>query len=414
MNRWSWLLGRMARQLWVRASLYGLLGIASALVAAGVGPFIPAELASRVGAGSVETILSIVASSMLTVATFSLGIMVSATGAAASGATPRASSLLAEDAAAQSAMSTFLGAFLFSLVGIIGLSAGIYGAGGQLVLFAATLVMIALVVLTLMHWLHHLTRLGRVGEVIDRVEAVAGRAMAAYAADPLMGCRPLDPEAPLPPGAVAIECGTIGYLQHVDVAGLAAIAEQNDMDLIVNLRPGAFVTPDRPPAYGLGPVDDAMAARIIRCFTIGDARSFDQDPRFGLVVLAEIASRALTPAVNDPGTAIDVLGTLLRVLQPCLAPTIAEPIRPRLAMAAMAPADMLDDAFAPIARDGAAMVEVAMRLQKILASLARSGEPAMAEAARQQAREAMERALEALPHNGDRRRLRAERNFTDS
>lgn len=56
-------------------------------------------------------------------------------------------------------------------------------------------------------------------------------------------------------------------------------------------------------------------SQIARAFLIGDERTFDDDPRFGLVVLSEIASRALSPAVNDPGTAIDIIGTFVRLFR---------------------------------------------------------------------------------------------------
>jgi uncharacterized membrane protein len=42
--------------------------------------------------------------------------------------------------------------------------------------------------------------------------------------------------------------------------------------------------------------------RLRTAFTLGDMRYFEEDPRFGLITLSEIASRALSPAVNDPGT----------------------------------------------------------------------------------------------------------------
>ena len=56
------------------------------------------------------------------------------------------------------------------------------------------------------------------------------------------------------------------------------------------------------------------AARFQAAFTIGDERSFEQDPRFGLVVMTEIASRALSAATNDSGTALDVVGRTIRLL----------------------------------------------------------------------------------------------------
>ncbi|MCF4167028.1 DUF2254 domain-containing protein [Zavarzinia compransoris] len=411
MERWSWLLARIARRLWFRASLYGLAGILTALMALLADPFIPEEVTRNVGTEAVGAILSIMASSMLAVTTFSLGIMVSATSAAAGSATPRAANLLMEDAAAQSALSTFLGAFLFSLVGLIGLNADIYGDGGQLVLFIATLSMIGLVVITLLRWINQLTRLGRLGEVIDRVEAVAARTMANYAADPLYGC---NVDRGLQAPARAVPALAVGHVQHIDLAALAAIAEEHRVHIHVAARTGAFCVPGRPVAHIVSPeVEDALAQRVARCFTVGDSRSFDQDPRFGLVVLTEIASRALSPAVNDPGTAIDVVGTLVRVLRTVAKIEPAEVTRPRLHVPLITPEDMFDDAFGPIARDGAAMVEVAIKLQKALRALASIGDEDFAAAANRLAEESMERALAALPFQGDRRRLRAERIYAE-
>jgi uncharacterized membrane protein len=89
---------------------------------------------------------------------------------------------------------------------------------------------------------------------------------------------------------------------------------------------------------------------------IGDGRLYDDDPRFGLVVLSEIAGRALSPGVNDPGTAI--------------------------------------------ARDGAGAVEVAVRLQKALESLACIGNVALRDAAVHHARMALARAESVLDAAG--------------
>ena len=84
---------------------------------------------------------------------------------------------------------------------------------------------------------------------------------------------------------------------------------------------------------------------------------FDDDPRFGLIVLSEIAGRALSPAVNDPGTAIEVIGTDVRLFT--LWNTLAnerkevEPKHDRVEVTEVSILEMFDDAFRPIARDGA-------------------------------------------------------------
>ena len=106
-------------------------------------------------------------------------------------------------------------------------------------------------------------------------------------------------------------------------------------------------------------------------FTFDHRRQFDHDPRLGLVVLSEIASRALSPAVNDPGTAIAVMGSGVRVMTALLdegrsGASGGEHIRlPQLSIA-----DLLDDLFRPIARDGAGLIEVAIKLQRSLAEIA--------------------------------------------
>jgi uncharacterized membrane protein len=47
----------------------------------------------------------------------------------------------------------------------------------------------------------------------------------------------------------------------------------------------------------------------------GPERTFGQDPLFAFRLLADIAMRALSPAVNDPATAVQVLDTIESLLQ---------------------------------------------------------------------------------------------------
>src|SRR5690606_26120894 len=132
--------------------------------------------------------------------------------------------------------------------------------------------------------------------------------------------------------------------------------------------------------------------KIANAFSIDAERSFDQDPRFGLIVLAEIAQRALSPAVNDPGTAIDVIGRVVRVLSIWAEPSEAEDVLfPNIHVSPIAVEELFDDFFLPVARDGAGMVEVQVRLQKALAALSRLDAPRYREAAAKHSALALER-----------------------
>lgn len=401
---WKWRLLALARKLWVRSTLYALMGVVTALLAALAQRVLPGDLGSGLGASSVETILTILASSMLAVTTFSLGIMVSALSGAAQAATPRAVALLMQDGTTQNVMATFLGAFLFSLVGIIALKAGIYSASGRIVLFAVTLAMVAIIVVTMLRWIAHLSDFGRMRDVLSRVEAAAEAAMRVRMEAPYLGGHPR--RGGLPGDAVAIYAGQVGYVQHLDSGALQAAAEAAGLQVHVEALPGAFVTPALPLCFLVGAAQDTDTTRFAGAFRIGAVRGFDQDPRFGLCVLTEIASRALSPAVNDPGTAIDVIGRSVRLLSIWAGAREVKLRYPRVWVPEIAVQDMFEDVFRPIARDGAGLVEVQMRLHKALAVLARLDPADFSRAAARQSDEALSRAVTALAIEADLEVLR--------
>ncbi|NOT43585.1 MAG: DUF2254 domain-containing protein, partial [Acidobacteria bacterium] len=167
--------------------------------------------------------------------------------------------------------------------------------------------------------------------------------------------------------------------------------------------PGTFVGPGRPLARIVPAGAGLEPAAVARAFSVGRDRAFDDDPRFGLVVLSEIAARALSPAVNDPGTAIQVLSAHVRLLtvwseaaNPPDEATRAEVVFDRVEVPTLSVDDLLDDAFTPIARDGAGTVEVAVRLQKALGILAATGDAALRSAALRHQRIALARAAQAM------------------
>lgn len=370
MSKWHWLWQRLTRKLWVRTSFFCVVAVITALASIFLKQYIPEDISRKVGADSVDRILQIIATSMLAVTTFSLSTMVAAYSAATSNVTPRSTQLLLEDRVAQNALSVFLGSFLYSIVGIIALTMGVYGESGRLVLFVVTILVILIIVTVLIQWVNYLTRLGRVSQTTDMVEKETNHAIASRRRNPYLGGMPLVSYTPHA-SHVAVRSDTIGYVQHIDVGALQAIAVANDMAIYVQRLPGAFNDAVLPLAVVSKQVSEEIVRKIIAAFSLGGDRSFDQDPRFGFVVLSEIASRALSPAINDPGTAIDVIGTGMRLLAQWLSPNDEHPEteHENVYVPSIHTRDMLDDIFVPIARDGAAIIEIGIRLQKCYATL---------------------------------------------
>ena len=408
-EKWRFLLSRLTRRMWFRAALYGALGIVTALLGAVARPLIPPGLAGSIGAGSVGNILGILATSMLAVTTFSLATMVSAYGTASSTATPRAAKLLIEDTTAQGALATFIGAFLYSVVGLIALSAGIYGDSGRVLLLAATVAVIVLITVTLLGWIEQLSRFGRMGETINLVEDATRRAMQNRARNPWLGGAPYRPP---PDDAVAVGAERVGYVEYVDTDRLGRASQAHGLEIHLASLPGTLAVPGRPLAMVAGNLDEEGADEIRKAFILGDSRTFEHDPRYGLVVLTEIAVRALSPGINDPGTAIDVIGTAVRLLAGWSRGRAHREdevsiAHPRVFVPALREEDMFDDLFPPIARDGAGLREIGIRLQKAFAALDDLDDPRFGEPLRRQARDALARAEAALTFAPDLDAVRA-------
>jgi len=406
----QFLLLKTARRLWFRATAFSVIAVAAALLALILKRYIPYDFSAKIGADAVGVLLNVLAASMLSVTIFSLSTLVSALASATSNATPRVAQLMLEDNTAQNALATFIGSFLFSLVGIIALQTGLYGEQGRVILYIVTLAVIAIVVGMMLRWIDYVAKLGRVGEIIDRVEQAAGRALRERRHAPQLGGREWAREECLSPSAFAVRSERMGYLQHVDMAALQAVAGACGGSVHLARIPGDYVDTIEALAWCGSEPSEEQIARVRDAFTIDAERSFEQDPRFGIVVLAEIASRALSSAVNDPGTAIDVVGRLAQVLAIWAEPLKVEATAvkfPQVHVPALDTRDLFDDAFTPIARDGAAMVEVALRVQKVLRILGGLPHPRYGEAARRHSALALARSQAVMNLEEDLDRVRA-------
>lgn len=399
MNRFTLWLRDSSNRLWVKPAVGSLIALAFALLAAIGNHAIPEGTLPFIERETVDSLLSVIASSMLAVSTFSLSIMVAAFASASSGATPRATELVVGDEDTQTAVASFISAFIYAIVAKTALGLGYYGPTGRFILFVSTLLVLLFIVVTLVRWVKTLSQLGRMGNTIEKVETASLQAMRRHRRAPTMGALLAPPDSP--PG-IAVLADRVGYIRHVDLAALDRLATDVEAALHIRVRPGTLVYPGTALAVCAG-ADRLDEDAVRNAFVVGAARSFDQDPRFGLIVLSEVAQRALSPAVNDPGTAIAVMNAMARVvMESDAAPEGDPPVFERLSIVALDSDDFIFQGFDPIAHDGAGSVAVQVRMQKTLAAIAGQPGTPWSDAARAQARRALQRALLALALPEDR------------
>jgi uncharacterized membrane protein len=110
-----------------------------------------------------------------------------------------------------------------------------------------------------------------------------------------------------------------GAIQAIDGAGLVRFARGHGCRLVLPYGVGDFVPSGAPlvELYGGSPVNSGTEPRLRGMVAFGEERTIEQDPAFAIRIMADIAVRALSPAVNDPTTAVQVvdhLGDLLLLI----------------------------------------------------------------------------------------------------
>jgi uncharacterized membrane protein len=405
--RWA---RQQSRRIHVRVILFAVLNLVALGLAMVIGPFIPDGFAGLVGADAVDTILPVMASSMLAVVTFSLTIMVTGFSRGESQWTPRAHALLRQDRVTHSVLATFLGAYLYALIGMILRAADLFGERELVVLFFTTVGVALWIVVTIIRWIVHLDAYGSLTFTADLIENRAAEALTALARQPAQGARILAPGAREPTGGVAVTATRAGYIEQIYEGALQDAAEFLDGEIHVAQPVGGFVQPGDVLAHVIGDTapGDEIASAIRGAIPVGPARTFELDPIHAVATLAEVATRALSPGVNDPNTAVDVAYRLARVIGVMAREDLEEaPSCDRVWIATVPLPRLFEVSFGAVARYADDAMEVHLALQDALGSLTRLGDPALAQAARTAAADYARRAMVSLTDEADRTRLAA-------
>ena len=108
--------------------------------------------------------------------------------------------------------------------------------------------------------------------------------------------------------------GRSGVVQAFSAADVVEIARQADAMIEMVPQVGDFIA-RRDPLFRVAsegrPIDDGA---LRRCVAIGSERTMEQDPRFAFRIMVDIANKGLSPAINDPTTAVLALDQLHRLL----------------------------------------------------------------------------------------------------
>ncbi len=263
-----------------------------------------------------QVILSDIATSTMTVVSIVFAILLMTLTLASMQFSPRIIVSFARDRVTQWTLGIFLGTFLYCM-------AALPAAHTRPVPFAPVVtVMVAMLlgivcVALLLFFIHHISQAISVNHIVDRIatetEAVVDDVMPLPRMDVHLetsdSIQPTIWETTLP-NEIS------GYLRFVDLKQLLSLATSHRVKVQVARRVGQFV-PAGTPLLLVNKADRlsaGLAAAFRGAFDFGPTRTLQQDVEFGILQIVDIALKAISPAVNDPTTAVGCVDQLSRIL----------------------------------------------------------------------------------------------------
>ncbi|HXX45367.1 MAG TPA: DUF2254 domain-containing protein [Candidatus Acidoferrales bacterium] len=389
-------------RLLIRRTLYGLRGgflvrpLAIALILGGVGAllswfeelhpsigdWVPRVLFLSHGDPQVaQVILAGIAGSIMTIVSIVFAILLMTLTLASMQFSPRIIVSFSRDQVTQWTLGIFLGTFLYCMAALPAAHALPHPFAPIITVIGAILLAIVCVGL-LLFFIHHISQAISVNQIVDRIASETERA--------------IDEVMPLARRPGGLEVGSqedpstwvapilsdvSGYIRYVDLKQLLAVATDHHLRVRLVRRVGQFVPAGVPllMANKAENITTENRAAFRAAFDFGPSRTLQQDIEFGVLQIVDIALKAISPAVNDPTTAISCVDQLSRLLIRFTARQMPDAMLydlqgvPRVSIQWIDCERLLDSAFEQIRMYSKGDVAVSLRLLRALGDIATAG-----------------------------------------
>jgi uncharacterized membrane protein len=272
------------------------------------------------GAEGARGTLAAIAGSMITVAGVVFSVTIVALSLAADAYSPRVLRTFMHDRPTQVAFGVFVGIFAYCLVvlrTVRGSDSDAQPFVPSLAVFGA-LVLALLGVWVLVYFIHHVAVAIQVSSILARIARETRRAIERLFPEDLGEDEDDSAEEPMPLelGWRTLPARRSGYIVSVDAEGLLAFARSRGVVVRMERAVGDFAIESQPLASLAGGTADVdkEARALDELYSLASERTIEQDAAFGVQQIVDVATRALSPGINNPSTAqmcIDHLSALL-------------------------------------------------------------------------------------------------------
>jgi len=324
-----------------------------------------------------QIILQGISTSIMTVVSIVFAIMLMTLTLASMQFSPRIMLSFVRDRVTQWTLGIFLGTFLYCMTALPAARSLPHPFSPVFTVMGAMLLAVACVG-WLLYFIHHISRAISVNHIVDRIAADTIATM-----DEMMPWPHRHDRLALPPDAgntweATVENNVSGYIRFLDAKRLVKLSKDNHVKIKVLRRVGHFV-PAGVPLLAIsrhGRLTSELAGELRGAFDFGPTRTLQQDIEFGVLQIVDIALRAISPAVNDPSTAINCVDQLSAIMIRFASREPPEPVlydppgTARVMIAWIGFGGLLEAAFEQIRLYSKSDVAVSLRLLRALKDIA--------------------------------------------
>jgi uncharacterized membrane protein len=299
------------------------LGFAGALLSwledtfPGFGQFVPVALfPSHADPQVAQVILSGIASSIMTVVSIVFAILLMTLTLASMQFSPRIIVSFSKDRVTQWTLGVFLGTFCYCMAALPAARSLPHPFAPVFTVCGAMLLALACVA-WLLYFIHHISHAISVSHIVDRIASETESSIDDVMPQPLNSRRLVETTPrELDTWDVPLLSATSGYIRFIDTSRLVTLAKFHHVKIRAVRRVGQFVPAGTPLAliYKANRLSADGIHGILGAFDLGPSRTLQQDVEFGVLQIVDIALKAISPAVNDPTTAINCIDQLSRIL----------------------------------------------------------------------------------------------------
>jgi uncharacterized membrane protein len=338
----------------------------------------PVLFLSRADPQVSQVILGGIAASIMTVVSIVFAILLMTLTLASMQFSPRIIVSFARDRVTQWTLGIFLGTFLYCMAAL----PAAHSLPQPFAPVATVTIAIFLAIVCvglLLFFIHHISRAISVNHIVARIASETELV--------------IDDVMPLPRGQGRLELSGAndlsawdtpilstesGYIRFVDTRRLLDLAVSCRVKVRVVRRVGQFVPAGTPLllVYKAERLFPEQVDQFRGAFDFGPARTLQQDIEFGILQIVDIALKAISPAVNDPTTAISCVDQLSRLLIRFTSREMPEPLLydlkgvARVSIRWIDLERLLDSAFEQIRMYSKSDIAVSMRLLRAFGDMA--------------------------------------------